>query len=358
MVASPSFWNGKSVFLTGHTGFKGGWLALLLKQWEAKLFGYSLEPPTNPSLYREARIHSLFDQEWIADVRDLTQLSQAIQTAQPEIIFHLAAQPLVRDSYRDPLTTLSTNIMGTAHVLEAARACSTVQVLINVTTDKCYRNDETGRAFLESDPLGGKDIYSASKACSEIVSHAYQSSFFSSTAVRLATARAGNVIGGGDWAKDRLVPDFFRSVGAGEPVVIRYPEAVRPWQHVIEPVYGYTLLAEHIIQSPPPRDRHFLSAWNFGPAETDSKSVGWVIDTLCQFVPGSAWEHDQQATFHEAALLRLDPSKARDQLHWTPIWDVRQALQETAAWFSAWKQGSDMQAISSQQLEHYFSHVS
>jgi CDP-glucose 4,6-dehydratase len=346
VILNPAFWQSRSVLVTGHTGFKGGWLTLWLHQLNADVHGYALNPSTDPSLFEVARVKSVLSSDTRADLADLAQLRSAFKTAQPEVVFHLAAQPLVRESYRDPLGTLMSNIMGTAHVLEAVRATGSVQAVVLITTDKVYENHERADPYREDDPLGGHDPYSASKASAEIVAASYRGSFFSCESghhARVATARAGNVIGGGDWATDRLVPDCMRAFANHEAVHLRYPKAVRPWQHVLEPLSGYLQLAEHLFASD---GEKFARAWNFGPDASGDVTVGEVAKTVAQL-----WGNGAQVmhatsgqNLCEAGSLRLDSTRARTELGWKPRRSLQQALQLTVGWYRDWLAGSDMQS--------------
>ena len=345
-----NFWPGKRVFITGHTGFKGSWLALWLQSAGAQVQGLALAPPTSPSLFNAARVgdglaHTL------ADTRDFDAVATAMRRFQPEIVLHLAAQPLVRLSYSAPLATYATNVLGTVHVLEAVRQTGSVRAVVNVTTDKCYENHEWVWGYRENEPMGGHDPYSSSKACAELVSTAYRASFLASAGIHLATARAGNVIGGGDWALDRLVPDALRAFEQGRPVRIRNPSSTRPWQHVLEPLHGYLTLAEKLWQHGHP----FAQAWNFGPADDDVRTVSWIVDRLaCAWGDRAGWQHDgDQAALHEAHWLKLDTSKARQLLGWQPRWDLQTALRHTVAWHQAWLRHDDMRAVCLQQIQQY-----
>jgi len=340
------FWRNKRVLVTGHTGFKGGWLALWLKSVGAEVHGFSLEPPTNPSFFEVAEVGRALASHTIGDIRDFEQLSRGMLAADPEVVFHLAAQSLVGTSYQEPVQTYATNVMGTVHVLEAVRNCRNVRAVVNVTTDKCYENKEWVWPYRESEPMGGYDPYSSSKGCSELVTSAYRSSFLARAGVALASARAGNVIGGGDWATDRLVPDFFRAAVAGKTIEVRHPDATRPWQHVLEPVSGYLLLGERLVQ----HGQMAAEAWNFGPRDEDARPVAWLLTRLTALVPGTVWKHRQGEKVHEAMLLKLDSSKARQRLEWAPRWELSEALQRTVDWHVAWRSGQDMHAFSLAQI--------
>ncbi|MBC2770594.1 CDP-glucose 4,6-dehydratase [Pusillimonas minor] len=342
------FWRGKKVFVTGHTGFKGGWLSLWLTDMGAQVYGYALAPATTPNLFTTAKIANRLAASTIADIRDAATLQIALQAAQPEIVFHLAAQPLVRHSYQAPVETYAVNVMGTVNLFEAVRNVASVRSVVNVTTDKCYDNRERKEPYAEEDALGGYDPYSSSKACSELVTSAYRSSFMESLSVGLASARAGNVIGGGDWSNDRLLPDFLRAIDMGKTLVVRYPGAVRPWQHVLEPLSGYLCVAERMAV-----DAHFAQAWNFGPDEKDARSVGWIVDKLCRSIPGAAWQRETAPQPHEAGTLKLDSAKAHKMLGWRPRWCLDTALDQTVAWHQAWRGGDDMRAFSLAQVREY-----
>ena len=351
----PAFWRDRSVLVTGHTGFKGGWLALWLHQLGARVHGYALDPPTTPSLFAVARVGAVLASDTRANLADRERLAAAFRQAQPEVVFHLAAQPLVRASYADPLGTLTDNVLGTAQVLEAARACAAVRALVLITTDKVYDNREWLYPYREVDPLGGHDLYSASKAAAELVAASYRASFFTGAAghpARVATVRAGNVIGGGDWATDRLVPDCVRAFMRQAPVVLRFPHAVRPWQHVLEPLAGYLQLAEHLLA---PGGESLARAWNFGPAASGDATAGELAATLARlWGAGARVESAPSADHpHEAGLLRLDSTLARTVLDWQPRWSLAQALEQTVAWYQAWLRGADMTAFSFAQIHAY-----
>jgi CDP-glucose 4,6-dehydratase len=343
---------GKSVLVTGHTGFKGGWLALWLSRLGATVHGYALDPPTGPSFFEASGISSLLASDTRADITDAEALKIALNKGRPEVIFHLAAQPLVRFSYCNPLQTMATNIMGTVNVLNAARTSESVRAIVAVTSDKVYENREWQFPYRESDALGGHDPYSASKAAAEVVAASYRASFFSGDAghpARVATARAGNVIGGGDWASDRLVPDCIRAFVALEPVHLRFPGATRPWQHVLEPLSGYLQLAERLLSSDA---NTFARAWNFGPDVNGDASVGRIADTVAHLWGADAQvRHAQSARNpHEAGILRLDSTLARTMLGWRPMWKLDEALAQTVGWYRAWERGADMAAVSLEQI--------
>lgn len=354
MVGAVSFWRGRRVFLTGHTGFKGGWLALWLTDLGAEVTGYALPPPTRPSLFDLARIQGLV-RHVEGDVRDGAALTAAVAQARPEVVVHLAAQSLVRASYDDPVATYGANVMGTVNLLEAVRRAGTVRSVVCLTSDKCYENRETARPYRESDAMGGYDPYSSSKGCSELVVAAWRRSFFNperiaAHGVGLASARAGNVIGGGDWAKDRLVPDVIGALAAGKRALIRSPGAVRPWQHVLEPLAGYMLLAERLWSG----DGAVAEGWNFGPDEADAKPVSWVADRLAAlWGEGAAWDRAESPAPHEATWLRLDCAKAHEKLGWRPRWPLDEGLRRTVDWSRALAKGADMRDFTLSQIHAY-----
>lgn len=351
---NAAFWHGKRVLLTGHTGFKGSWLSLWLQSMGAKVIGYALTPPTNPSLFEVANV-SLGMTSIIGDIRDLSHLKTVFAEHQPEIVIHMAAQPLVRYSYLEPVETYSTNVMGTVNLLEAIRQTKSVKAVVNVTTDKCYENREWAWGYRENEAMGGFDPYSSSKGCAELVTAAYRNSYFhpekyQEHGVAIATGRAGNVIGGGDWAEDRLIPDTMRAIVSGQPVNIRNPHSIRPWQHVLEPLSGYLLLAQRLYEEGPA----FAEAWNFGPNDDDAKPVGWILDKLTNtWGEGASWQLDKGEHPHEAHYLKLDCSKAKSQLHWQPKWSLATAIEEICVWHKAHIVGSDMQAMCMHQIKQY-----
>lgn len=344
------FWKGKRVFLTGHTGFKGGWMVTWLKKMDAVVKGYSLEPNSTPSFFDVANV-SIGIESDIGDIRDLDLLKKSIVDFAPEIVIHMAAQPLVRYSYQEPVLTYQTNVMGTVNLLEAVRYCPSVKSVVNVTTDKCYENKEWIWAYRENEAIGGYDPYSSSKGCSELITSSYHRSFFNSNSkVALASARAGNVIGGGDWSADRLIPDALRAFEKKVPVVIRNPMANRPWQHVLEPICGYLILAEKLYVF----GKEFAEGWNFGPIDTDSRPVSEVMDYLAKEWPGGAsWVLDDLEQPHEAQILKLDISKAKARLKWEPSWNLEKAIQSIIEWHQAWLEDKDMHNITLKQIEHY-----
>lgn len=346
---NPDFWRGKRVFLTGHTGFKGGWLSLWLQSLDAEVCGLALAPPSEPSLFHIAKVGEAMSSV-IDDIRSLETVHGSMASFRPDIIIHMAAQPLVRLSYSEPVETYATNVMGTVHVLEAARRVDSVRCIVNVTTDKCYDNREWAWGYREDEPMGGHDPYSNSKGCSELVTSAYRRSFFQKAGVMLASARAGNVIGGGDWAADRLVPDILRAFERREPVLIRNPNSTRPWQHVLEPLAGYLNLAEHLWNE----GQAFAEGWNFGPQDDDARSVQWIVDRMAQaWGQGAGWRIDAGEHPHEAHYLKLDISKARHRLDWRPRWSLETALANITKWHQAWLAKEDMRAVCLEQIRQY-----
>jgi CDP-glucose 4,6-dehydratase len=349
MSVDASFWRGKRVFLTGHTGFKGSWLSLWLQSLGAELQGYALAPPTTPSLFTDARVDEGMAST-LADIRDLTALQAALSSFKPDIVLHMAAQPLVRLSYSEPVATYATNVMGTVHLLEAVRQTPSVRVVVNVTTDKCYENKEWVWGYREDEPMGGHDPYSNSKGCAELVTSAYRRSFFQHGGPAVASARAGNVIGGGDWAADRLVPDVLRAFERREPVVIRNPHSTRPWQHVLEPLSGYLALAQHLWEG----GQDYAEGWNFGPQDTDAQPVHWIVERLVQrWGAGASWQLDGGQHPHEAHYLKLDISKARSRLQWQPRWSLDLALDKIVDWHKAWLAHEDVRALCHHQIAQY-----
>ena len=354
VVMDRLFWEGRRVLITGHTGFKGSWLSLWLQSLGAEVTGYALEPSTKPNLFEVANVSSGM-RSHIGDVRELDHLHRVAKGARPEIVFHMAAQPLVRRSYLDPVETYGTNVMGTVHVLETVRQIEDVHVVVNVTSDKCYENREWVWGYRENEPIGGYDPYSNSKSCAELVTSAYRCSFFNPSSyeshrMALASARAGNVIGGGDWAEDRLVPDFMRAILAGHPAVIRNPHAIRPWQYVLEPLRGYMLLAERLWKHGP----EFAEAWNFGPHEKDAKPVEWIVERLIQlWGKGASWQLDGREHPHEAHYLKLDTSKARMKLRWQPCWKLEEALVSIIEWYRAYLAEANMRETTLKQIAAY-----
>lgn len=355
---NAGFWKGKHVFVTGHTGFKGAWLCMWLFKLGAQVTGYSNGIPTSPSLFGLAGVdryvHSV-----TGDIRDKEKVSQAIRKADPDIVIHMAAQPLVRESYRKPVETYETNVLGTLYVLEAVRTWNEsggkIKSVVNVTTDKCYDNQEWVWGYREHEPLGGHDPYSNSKACSELVTAAYRSSFFSPQTysvhgVGVGTGRAGNVIGGGDWAVDRLIPDCYRALLAGDKIEIRNPHAIRPWQHVLEPLSGYLLLARRLYEN----GARYAESWNFGPNDDDAKPVSWIVEQICaQWGDGAQYVIHKQDKLHEASFLKLDCSKAKRELNWHPRWSLETALTRIAEWMLAYKEGLDVGEMTLKQIELY-----
>jgi CDP-glucose 4,6-dehydratase len=337
----PAFWRGRRVLVTGHTGFKGAWLTLWLASMGADVSGLSDGVPTEPSLYALAGVAQ--DARSIeADVRDAAAMTKAVREARPDVLLHLAAQPFVRRSYEDPAHTWAVNVDGTVNVLDAARRAE-VPATVVVTSDKCYDNREQRRPFVEDDPMGGHDPYSSSKGAAELAVDAWRRSY----GLRVATGRAGNVIGGGDWGEDRLIPDVMRAASAGTPIAIRRPDAIRPWQHVLEPLSGYLLLAERLWE-----DASFAEGWNFGPAADDAKPVSWIADRITSLWPGElTWDVDSGPHPHEAGFLALDSAKARERLGWMPAWDLDEALQRIVEWHVAHRDGEDMRALSLAQIE-------
>ena len=347
----PAFWDGRRVLVTGHTGFKGAWLSMWLQSLGAEVTGLSNGIPTDPALYELARVGEAMKRELKIDVRDFLSVAEGVATSRPEIVIHMAAQSLVRRSFVDPRETYETNVMGTVNLFEAARQTSGIRVVVNVTSDKCYENREWEWGYREEEPMGGFDPYSSSKGCAELVTAAFRRSFFEadSSGLRLASARAGNVIGGGDWGDDRLLADTMRAALSGEVLYVRNPAAVRPWQHVLNPLSGYLVLAQALWAS-----REFATAWNFGPADEEAKPVGWLVERVRELWPGAVrWEHDQQAQPHEARYLKLDSSRARARLGWLPTWNLQEALERIVAWYQAFAGGADVRTATLEQIKDF-----
>jgi CDP-glucose 4,6-dehydratase len=344
-MPEKSFWKNKKVFLTGHTGFKGAWLCLILEKLGADITGYSLDPPSDPNLFELCGLKKTV-RSIRGDIRDIKKLEKALISSKARIVIHMAAQPLVRDSYLDPIYTYGTNVMGTVNILEASKKAGDIKSIVNVTTDKCYENPGRNKPFKENEPLGGFDPYSSSKACSELVTSAYRRSFD----LPAASARSGNVIGGGDWGKDRIIPDLFSSVFSAKKLLIRYPKATRPWQHVLEPLFGYLILAEKLF-----KDRSkYTGAWNFGPLEKDEKTVEWIVKRISDLWSGGVdYKIDKSRHPHEAHYLRLDSSKARKELGWRTKWKVRDAVDLTVSWFEGYKNGADARSLCCEQINEY-----
>jgi CDP-glucose 4,6-dehydratase len=353
-MVDPSFWKSRRVFLTGHTGFKGSWLSLWLARLGADLTGYSLEPPTTPSLFEQASVADAIPTTF-GDIRDFPRLRAAIDKAQPEVILHLAAQSVVKRGYDDPIETYSSNVMGTVHVMEAVRQLKLPCVFVNVTSDKCYANQEWVWGYRENEPMGGRDPYSNSKGCAELVTTAYRESFFPPATfedhgVALASARAGNAIGGGDWTSNQLIPDAMRAFLEGQPCLIRNPSAIRPWQFVLEPLHGYLVLAEHLAKDPV----RFASGWNFGPVDTDAQPVSAITTELARLWGSNAlWTLDGAAHPREANFLKLDISKSRSSLAWRPVLPVKEALEWIVDWYKAFQGGQDMRSFTLAQIEKF-----
>jgi CDP-glucose 4,6-dehydratase len=344
-----NFWKNRKVFLTGHTGFKGGWTALWLSTLGAKVYGYSLKPPTNPNFFNTTKLNKKISQSIIGDILNLKKLTKVMSSVKPSIVIHMAAQPLVRVSYNKPIETFMTNIIGTANVIEASRKIKSIKTLVNITTDKCYENTEKITGYKESDPLGGHDPYSSSKACAEILTAAYRRSFFFKNNLNINTVRAGNVLGGGDWSQDRLIPDFFRSLDKGSFLKIRYPNAIRPWQHVLDAINGYLILVEKSYD----RKNNLSSSWNFGPDIMDSKKVIWIIKYLSNKIKGSKFSIEKNKILHENSMLNLDSSKAKKYLGWKNIWSIKETLDKTLEWHQAFYSKKNMLEISIDQIKTF-----
>jgi len=350
LVIDESFWNGRRVFLTGHTGFKGSWLSLWLHRLGADVIGYSLESPTNPSIFKDANVSTILERDIYGNVCNTTDLSKAMQDSAPEIVIHMAAQSIVRKSYDFPYETLNTNIMGTVSLFEAVRKTPSVKAVLNVTSDKCYENIETEKAYEENSPMGGYDPYSSSKGCSELISSAYRKSFFNSEGIALATVRAGNVIGGGDWASNRIIPDAIRAFMSNKKLEIRSPLSIRPWQHVLEPLSGYLKLCENMMKHP----KKYSQGWNFGPEDNNVQSVSTLVSILGNYWgEGAQWIESKDLHPHEAKILKLDSSKAKLELEWSPRWNLEIALHETVMWYKEWQNGKNVISFSLNQIKKY-----
>ena len=347
---NSDFWRSKHVLLTGHTGFKGSWLTLWLQSLGAEVHGLALTPPTMPNLFTVAQVAEGMASHTLGDIRDLATVKKAIQAVEPDIVIHMAAQPLVRLSYVEPVETYATNVMGTVHVLESARHTPSVKAIVVVTTDKCYENQEWPWGYRENEPMGGHDPYSNSKGCAELVTSAYRHSFLQSSGIGVASARAGNVIGGGDWAADRLVPDILRAFGQNQSVTIRNPHATRPWQHVLEPLSGYLTLTEHLYT----QGKAFAGGWNFGPQDDDARPVQWIVEHMVnRWGNGASWQQDGGIHPHEANCLKLDISKAKTRLGWQPRWPLATALDLITSWHQAYMANSDMKRLCLAQIQQY-----
>jgi CDP-glucose 4,6-dehydratase len=359
-MVNSSFWQGKKVLITGHTGFKGSWLCILLNKLGADISGYALDPPTEPNLYTLCNIDSFINSS-IGDIRNFERVLNKIEKIKPEIIIHMAAQPLVRLSYNEPILTYQTNVLGMVNLLEAVRVSKikSVRAVVNVTTDKCYENKEWIWPYRENEPLGGYDPYSSSKACSELVTSAYIDSYFNPLnygkhKVAIASARAGNVIGGGDWAADRLIPDIVKSILDNKKIIIRNPDAIRPWQHVLEPLYGYLTLAENLCNNP----QNSIGAWNFGPSDVDAKPVLWLVEKFCKKWPQSVtFDIDKEANPHEANYLKLDSTKARNILGWKPVWDLEKTVDSIIEFYLAYIEKKDTIGICTNQIDQFLSRL-
>lgn len=349
-MIDPDFWKDRRVFITGHTGFKGSWLSLWLSQLGAKITAYSLAAPTNPSMFQLAKVERSVEKSFHGDIRDGAALKAAIFEEKPEIVIHMAAQSLVRESYADPVETYSTNVMGTVYLLEAVRKTPGIKAVLNITSDKCYENKEKLQGYRENEAMGGHDPYSSSKGCAELVSSAYWRSFLQDAGIALATARAGNVIGGGDWAKDRIIPDAIDAFIANRPLTVRNPMAIRPWQHVLEPLSGYLMLCQQLFKQP----NDYAKGWNFGPNDTDAQPVSTLADGLTKnWGNHASWQLDDGAYPHEATYLKLDCTMAKTHLKWQSVWNLERALSETVSWYKAWHEKKDMNNFTVRQIESY-----
>lgn len=349
-MVNPEFWQGKRVFLTGHTGFKGSWLSLWLQQMGAIVKGYAIKPNTSPNLFELAEVAKNMESE-MGDISNLSLIKDSMNSFNPDILIHMAAQPLVRLSYEEPVLTYATNVMGTVNVLEAARTCKNLKAIVSVTTDKCYENKEWVWGYRENEAMGGFDPYSSSKGCAELVTAAYRNSFFNAeNSPAIASARAGNVIGGGDWAEDRLIPDILKSFEKKSPVIVRNPMATRPWQHVLEPLSGYLVLAEHLFNE----GKSFAEAWNFGPKDEDCKPVSWILDKMvANWDDYVSWELDKNTNPHEAGYLKLDCSKAASKLNWQPKWNLDFTIGKIINWHKSYINGSNIQEECLKEIAEY-----
>jgi CDP-glucose 4,6-dehydratase len=347
---SSLFWENKKVFLTGHTGFKGSWVSLWLKSMGANVKGYSLVPSTTPNIFTEANVAEEMESE-VGDIRDLDKISKSMSAFNPDILIHMAAQPLVRLSYNDPVNTYTTNVIGTVNVLEAARKCVNLKAIVSITTDKCYENNEWEWGYRENEAMGGHDPYSSSKGCAELVTSAYRRSFFGAEGTAsIASARAGNVIGGGDWADDRLIPDILKAFEKSEPVVIRNPLSTRPWQHVLEPLSGYLVLAQELYL----KGDAYAEAWNFGPKDEDCKPVNWILDKMVsKWGAGASWELDKENNPHEAGFLKLDCSKAASRLKWQPKWNLEETVNLIIDWHQLYLNKQDVKVQCLKEIKKY-----
>lgn len=346
---SEEFWKGKKVFVTGHTGFKGGWLVKTLKILGAEIKGYSLKPETQPNFFQSSNVSDGIQSE-IADIRDIKKLSKSLSDFNPEIVFHLAAQPLVRYSYENPIETYEVNVMGTLNLLEAIKSANMVKAAIFITTDKCYENKEWDYGYREIDPMGGHDPYSSSKGCCELLISSYRNSYFMGSTTKIASARAGNVIGGGDWSKDRLIPDILNAIENNKAPILRNPLAIRPWQHVLEPIKGYLQLAEKLYSS----EDGFDGPWNFGPNDSDCKSVEWITNSLLNLNNKTfSWVQDKNSNPHEAILLKLDISKAKNRLNWSPKWNLSYSLKKIVEWQNEFLENKSSESITIKQINEY-----
>ena len=347
-MIDEKFWIGKRVFVTGHTGFKGSWLCLWLNHLGSSVKGYSLQPPTSPSLFEAAKIDSIVDSQ-IGDIRNQELLHKSMVSFNPDILIHMAAQPLVRLSYDEPIETYEVNVIGTVKVLEVARYCSNLKAIINITTDKCYENVGLDKSYSETDPMGGFDPYSSSKGCAELVASSYRRSFLTDLGIGIASVRAGNVIGGGDWANDRLIPDILRSFELNKAVIVRNPNATRPWQHVLEPLSGYLLLAQRLYND----NKLYSEGWNFGPDEKDVKPVHWILDKMISYWPNASWSLDDNVNPHESSFLKLNISKASELLGWTPTWDLQLTLGSIIRWHKLWLSDADMGKVCITEIDKF-----